>query len=134
MALSPNAAPSMTLWRVATAPDVMANVNVANGINMSGWRKMNVHVVPLSAVPPNGQIAENGSAGPSTAQADVRVWVWNDKFKKWVDTGVSKSTSGGNGLHFTFDCNGMIVFVQLTSPVTLGQSVSVFVSGFDQAS
>jgi hypothetical protein len=133
MAISPNISPRTSFWRLATAPDTMDDVLAASGINMTGWRKMNVHIVPLDDVPANGALPESWSAAPSNEQADIRIWVWNDQFQRWVDTGITKSTSGGGGLHFTFDCNGCIVFLQLTSSVTPGESVSMFVSAFDQA-
>lgn len=127
---SPSQSPNLSLFLLATAAAVMANVDAKGGINFAGYRTAEFQILPFTTTP-TGHDPTLWTPTLSATQVDVRIWVWNSAIKKWIDTGVVKSATGSTGLHFTFAANGRILYPQITSSFPGSESAAIFVSAFD---
>jgi len=114
---TPEKAPDYSIHREAVAaPDVIANVVRAHGINMSGYDEAHIQVVP------------SGGANPNVA-----VYWWSENAGVFVQehTAIAKSGVGVNTPYeFTVKSKGRIMFVAVA---TIAAGVcDVLVSGFNR--
>lgn len=112
---SPQLAPEYAYYRKVTAADTLPEQIRAHGINMSGYGKANIQVVPKDNADPT-----------------VKVLFWSEEAGKFVDEHeeILKAGAGPNKAYeFTVDCMGRIMFVACTA---IGEGeAKIFVSGFD---
>ena len=111
-------APEYSLHRTVSAVDNLTSTPVTDahkGINMGGYGKAHIQVVPHTADNPTAE-----------------VFVWSEEAGKFISINPAISKTGlGNGVpyEFTFDCAGRIMYVALTANIT--NPAKVFVSGYE---
>jgi len=114
---SPQVAPNYGHHRDnVSVADVLANVKREHGINMGAYRLANVQVVP-----------KTGAGNPT-----VNVYFWSEAAQAFVRAFTALAfTAVGAGVAWetSINCNGRIMFVELTGILTGG--VDVYVSGFE---
>jgi len=112
---SPQSAPNYVVHRDAVdTVDTIANVDRRSGMNMSGYEKANIQVIPSST-----------SAAPAVA-----VYWWSAFEEAWIQEhiAIAKSSPGaGVGYEFTVECNHRIMFVAITAIVA--DNATVLVAG-----
>lgn len=116
MESGPQKAPDYAHHRAdVTAPDVIADVPRATGINCSNYQSAHIQVVP------------SGGADP-----DVAVYWWSEEAGLFIQehTPITRSGVGANtGYEFTVECRGRIMLVAVTA-IAAGEC-DVYVSGFE---
>lgn len=110
-------APEYAIHRNAiAAPDTIANIKMAQGVNMSGYTNANIQVVP------------SGGANPNVA-----VYWWSETANKFIQehTPITKAGIGvDTPYEFTVNCYGRIMFVAVA--VIAAGIASVAISGFNR--
>ncbi|MGW8177875.1 MAG: hypothetical protein ACWGQW_03660 [bacterium] len=113
---SPQLAPDYGTHRKSVVSnDSLPEQNIKHGINMGGYGKAHIQVIP-------------GATSNPTAQ----VLVWSDEKGAFISLAPAVSQAGmgaGTPYEFTMDCMGRIIFVALTTGVN--DECKVFVSGYD---
>jgi hypothetical protein len=116
---NPVSAPKYTIHRNAiSAIDVIANVDRRKGINMAGYSKAHIQVVP-----------DTVNAAPSVA-----VYWWSVQADGWIQehTPIAKATPGaGVPYEFTVDCQHRIMFVAITA--ITADSATILIGGVPAA-
>jgi len=116
---SPSHAPDYALHRYLNgASDTPPETAIQHGINMLGYEKANIQVVPDAAADPS-----------------IKVQFWSVKSDKFIDDHSAVSFAGkgaGKPYEVTVDCNGRVMFVLVPTGVTTGQECWVYVSGFNE--
>lgn len=111
-------APEYSLHRTVSAVDNLVSAPVTDvhkGINMGGYGKAHIQVVPHTADNPTAE-----------------VFVWSGEAGKFISLNPAIAKTGlGNGVpyEFTVECMGRIMYVALTANVT--NPAKVFVSGYE---
>ena len=112
---SPKSAPNYVVHRNAVAAiDTVAAVVRRVGINMAGFQKANIQVIPSTV-----------SAAPAVA-----VYWWCGFSEAWIQehTAIAKASAGaGVGYEFTVECNHRIMLVAITAIVA--DAATVLVAG-----
>ena len=113
-------APEYVLHRDVAAMDSADPYTVkAHGMNMTGYERAHIQVVPSEDV-----------------EADVEVQWWSDEAEAFIQehAKITKASVGaGTPFEFTVDCRGRFMFVKVTDLTEVeGAGVKVYVSGFDR--
>jgi|SRR5690606_9481383 len=137
---NPLRSPDYSLYRVVTTDDDGTELTEkSSGINLIGYDKALVQVVPLSSVPDpiydqSKFEAEFPSDGTDSAPA-IEILFWNEALQRFIAhipaiTGkVDGEDNEGVPFEMTVDVHGRTMFVQVTG-IEDGQAVAIFVAGF----
>ena len=116
MVATPSLAPTYVEHRFMDgANDTLPIITIASGIDMSGYRRCNIQVVP-----------------DATANPTVRVQFWSVKEGAFIDdhSALAFAAKGaGVAYDLTIDCNGRRMLVAVTAGVGGGEEAWVYVSG-----
>lgn len=116
---SPSTAPVFTLHREALAAVDAAAASptkASSGMNMAGYEKAIIHVVPKTGV---------------AATADIEVLVWSEDAGKFIPFATPKTASSpGAHLPYSYEAvvEGQIVWVRVTGTIT-ASTVDILVAG-----
>ena len=115
---SPKSAPEYALHRVVkAAADVLPETNQANGMNMRGYERAHIQVVPVDGANPSVQV----------------LW-WSPQAAQFINdyTPITRAGQGVNTPYeFSVEARARVLFVAVTSGVAGGQTVRVLVAGSD---
>lgn len=129
---SPETAPRYQLLRQVISSDpapsggyLPASVDGAQGAN---WGSFNEGFV--QAIPRSGLTVEDTIGGTSTVT--ITLYEWAPGAERWIPIGQTEGPGGaGEPVRLAFEAKGRKVFPHI-SGVTAGQSVSVYVSGYEK--
>lgn len=112
-------APDMVVYRsgIGAADSGTLPIDRNKGLNTANYSKLNVHVIP----------------GPATSAPVVDVYVWSNAASKFIKRlpvlGIT-AQAAGVPYAFTIDCNGEILWFQVSGTIDSSNTVTIEVSAF----
>jgi hypothetical protein len=111
---SPQRAPTYVKYRAVAAVETGPFATEKHGINMSGWDKAHIQVVPASGADPT-----------------VEVLWWSEGADQFVKEHVALEKAGigaNTPFEFTVDCLGRVMFVAVTTMAS--GNADIYVAGY----
>lgn len=113
---SPSTAPVFTRHRtVKVTPDSAPITDKKRGMNMLGYEKAHIQIIPSTGITPTAEVL-----------------FWSEAASKFISeqTAISKPSPGaGVASEFTVDVQGRVIFVYITGTIGASKQVDVLIAG-----